>query len=106
MERSRPTTDAPADLLWDNTPMHETMLRDHLEQLLSRLDRVGAATTMLRELSRRLDEGHAPLALVDVLETLDRDLLLAAHDLDDTQRQAMRETESLSGASERTETEG
>lgn len=44
--------------------MHETMLRDHLEQLLSRLDRVGAATTMLRE------------------------------------------SESLSGASERIETEG
>ena len=85
--------------------MSDTTLRDQLEQLQSRLARVGAAATTLREVAYRLDHGRAAQGLVDVLETLDRDLLLAAHDLDVAQRLAMREREALSGASKRIQTE-
>ena len=81
--------------------MSDGTLTDQLERLESRLARIGAAAITLREIGRRLDDGRTSPALIDVLGTLDRDLLLAAHDLDEAQRLAMREVESLSGAPER-----
>ena len=85
--------------------MSDDALRGHIERLEWRVARIDAAAVTLREIASRLGDGGSPQAVVDALETLDRDLLLAAHDLDEAQRAAMRELASLSGASERADGE-
>ena len=81
--------------------MTERTLREHVDEFGTRLLRIGAAASTLRDLSTGIHDGHVPAALIDLLEVIDRDVLLTAHDLDVLRDHAERERRSLSGADER-----
>lgn len=95
---ARGITDAGGVRSWDNRCMTDRTLREHVDEFGSRLLRIGAASTTLRDLAAGIQDGHAPGALLDLLDTVDRDLLLTAHDLDALREHARREARSLSGA--------
>jgi hypothetical protein len=81
--------------------MTERTLREHVDEFGTRLLRIGAASTTLRDLATGIHDDRTPHALLELLEAVDRDLLLTAHDLDELREHARRELRSLSGASGR-----
>jgi hypothetical protein len=99
----RAITDATGFRFWDNRGMTERTLREHADEFGTRLLRIGAAASTLRDLAAGIHDGHAPHALLELLDAVDRDLLLTAHDLDELREHARREERSLSGAADRLE---
>jgi hypothetical protein len=78
-------------LLWDNLCM---TLREQTDEFSLRLGRIGATERTMRELSTCIHETGSPAALVTVLERLDRDLVLARHDLERLRERAGEDVRS------------
>jgi hypothetical protein len=70
-------------------------LRDSVDELGARLARVGAAATTLRSLAPQIRHGIPPVALVKLAEDLERDLTLAASQLEIVHERAVLELHSL-----------
>jgi hypothetical protein len=70
-------------------------LRECVEQLEARLARVGAAATTLHNLAPEIRHGIPPSALVKLTEQLERDLVLAANQLELVHERAVLELSSL-----------
>jgi hypothetical protein len=70
-------------------------LRESVDELTQRLARIGAAASMLRSLSPQIRHGIPPAALVEVTEDLERDLVLAATQLELVHERAVLELSSL-----------
>ena len=81
--------------------MTERTLREHVDEFGTRLLRIGAASSTLRDLTAGVHDGHVPGALIELLDVIDRNLRLTAHDLDLLREHAERERRSFSGADER-----
>jgi hypothetical protein len=77
------------------TTLHpEITLRETVDELGERLARVSAAATMLRGLAADIRYDVPPRALVALLHDLDRDLTLAAQELDGVRDRAACELSS------------
>jgi hypothetical protein len=70
-------------------------LRDSVDELGARLTRIGAAATTLRTLAPQIRHGIPPVALVNLAEDLERDLTLAANQLEIVHERAVLERDSL-----------
>ena len=70
-------------------------LREQTIHLLKRLDRVTAAATTLHALVFGIRHDIPPGPMVPLLDTLDRDLVLASHELERLRERAARELTSL-----------
>jgi hypothetical protein len=73
----------------------EPTLREETVDLTERLDRIAAATSTLRALIFEIRHGVPPEPMVPLLEALDRDLVLAAHELEEVRGRVARELASL-----------
>jgi hypothetical protein len=81
--------------------MSEMRLPEQVEAFAGRLERIGVVAPELRALAAEVSHGRIPSGLIARLEEVDRDLLLAGHELDLVLERAMLERASLSGADER-----
>lgn len=70
-------------------------LRESVDELDSRLARIGAAASTLRNLAPQIRHGIPPSTLLTLTETLERDLALASHQLDVVHDRAQLELSSL-----------
>ena len=70
-------------------------LRESVDHLEDRLARIGAAASTLHNLSTQIQRGIPPTALITVIEVLERDLTLAAHQLDVVHERASLELSSV-----------
>lgn len=70
-------------------------LRESVDQLSDRLARVGAAASTLRNIAPQIRHGVPPSALVALTENLERDLALAANQLEIVHERAVLELTSL-----------
>jgi hypothetical protein len=70
-------------------------LRDSVDELTSRLDRIGAAATTLRSLALQIRHDIPPRALVRLTEDLERDLTLTSSQLEIVHDRAVLELASL-----------
>jgi hypothetical protein len=93
------TTDVPEARAWENLRMSTPTLREHVDEFGRRLDRIGAAARSLRETTAGIHDGHAG-GLLDALEVIDRDLMLALHDLEELREHTSREIRSVSAAAD------
>lgn len=75
--------------------MKERTLQQQVDAFASWLDRIGAVAPALHTLAGEISGGRIPPGLIARLEAVDRDLLLAAHELDLVRERAMREAASL-----------
>jgi hypothetical protein len=73
----------------------EPTLRESVDELDERLDRIGASATILRNLAADICRGVPSAALVKATEDLDRDLILASQELDAVHARAINELSSL-----------
>lgn len=73
----------------------EPTLRENVDELGERLARIGAAAATLRNLAADIRSGVPPAALVKLTEDLNRDLMLASHELDAVHAHAVQELSSL-----------
>jgi hypothetical protein len=73
----------------------EPTLRENVDELGERLARIGASATILRNLAADIRHGVPPSALVKLTEDLDRDLMLASHELQAVHARAVLELSSL-----------
>ena len=71
-------------------------LREQTVHLLKRLDRITAAATTLHAVVFSIRHDVPPEPMVPLLDTLDRDLVLASHELEQVRERAARELASLS----------
>jgi len=70
-------------------------LREQTVHLAERLDRIAAAATTLRALIFEIRHDIPPEPMIPLLATLDRDLVLASHELERVSERAARELASL-----------
>jgi hypothetical protein len=73
----------------------EPTLREQAIQLTKRLDRVTAAASTLRTLIFEIRHDVPPEPIIPLLETLDRDIVLASHELEQVRERAARELASM-----------
>jgi hypothetical protein len=76
------------------TPSTPTV-RETVDDLARRLSRVCAASSSLKSLSADIRHGVPPADLMSFLEQLERELMLASHQLDIVRDRAKLELESL-----------
>ena len=79
-------------------PPPSPSLRESLDELSGRLERIGAAASRLRDLAPQIRHGIPPPALVVLAEDLERDLLLASAELETVRDRAVLELSSLRDA--------
>jgi predicted hydrolase (HD superfamily) len=78
------------------TTLHpETTLRETVDELGERLARIGASAAVLRSLAPDIRHDVPPRALVALLHDLDRDLVLASHELEALRERAALELSSI-----------
>lgn len=77
------------------TAQSDMTLRESVDELGTRLARIGAAATILRNLAPDIRHGVPPRALLSLTETLARDLMLASRELEAVHDRAMLELASL-----------
>jgi hypothetical protein len=70
-------------------------LREQTVHLVERLDRISAAAVTLRALVFEIRHDVPPEPMVPLLDALDRDILLASHELEQVRERAARELASL-----------
>ena len=73
----------------------EPTLREQAIDLTERLDRIAAAATTLRALIFEIRHDVPPEPIVPLLETMDRELVLASQELERVRDRAARELASL-----------
>jgi hypothetical protein len=78
-----------------NPHASDPTLREQTIQLAERLDRIAAAATTLRALIFEIRHDVPPEPMVPLLAALDRDLVLASHELEQVSERAARELASL-----------
>jgi hypothetical protein len=70
-------------------------LRESVDELSRRLERIGAAASMLRSLAPQIRYGIPPNELLRLTEALERDLVLASAQLELVHERAALELSSL-----------
>ena len=70
-------------------------LREAVDELGTRLARIGAAASTLRSLAAEIRHGIPPATLLELTERLEKDLLLASQEVDAVHDRAARELESV-----------
>ena len=78
--------------------MSITALHEQVDELGARLASIGSMAVAVHRLADETRRGQVPGALVDVLEEVERGLMLATHDLEIVRASAALERRSLSGA--------
>jgi len=77
--------------------MSTTALHEQVDELGSRLAAIGALATAVHGTADRTRGGQVPDGLIDLLEKVERDLMLATHQLDLVRDHAALERSSLTG---------
>ncbi len=73
----------------------EPTLREQAIHLARRLDRIAAGATTLRALIFEIRHDVPPGPMAPLLDNLDRDIVLASHELEELRDRAARELASL-----------
>ena len=81
--------------------MTQVTLHAQIDDLGSRLLRIGAHAGTLHDLTMGVHDGHTPAVLLDLLERAERDLMLTTQALELLRDRVQRENASLSALADR-----